>query len=126
MQKSASAPLLRATPPENTLIVSPDNASRTELNIAVRQELKATGAVATEDHNFRVLVQRQDMTGAERSWATTTRSTTWFATQWKQNHRNRSHRLCIRRRDRPSRKLPDSRESEQRTRHLRSPPSQRR
>jgi conjugative relaxase-like TrwC/TraI family protein len=56
--------------PENTLIVSPDNASRRELNVAVRQELKATGALAPEDHAFRVLVQRQDMTGAERSWAT--------------------------------------------------------
>jgi conjugative relaxase-like TrwC/TraI family protein len=55
--------------PQNTLIVSPDNASRRELNVAVRQELKATGAVAPEDHAFRVLVQRQDMTGAERSWA---------------------------------------------------------
>ena len=55
--------------PENTLIVSPDNASRRELNVAVRQELKATGALAPEDHTFRVLVQRQDMTGAERSWA---------------------------------------------------------
>jgi conjugative relaxase-like TrwC/TraI family protein len=55
--------------PENTLIVSPDNASRRELNAAVRQELKATGALAPEDHTFRVLVQRQDMTGAERSWA---------------------------------------------------------
>jgi ATP-dependent exoDNAse (exonuclease V) alpha subunit len=55
--------------PQNTLIVSPDNAFRGELNIAVRQELKATGAVAREDHNFRVLAQRQDMTGAERSWA---------------------------------------------------------
>jgi conjugative relaxase-like TrwC/TraI family protein len=55
--------------PDKTLIVSPDNASRRELNIAVRQELKGTGTVATENHNFRVLVQRQDMTGAERSWA---------------------------------------------------------
>jgi len=55
--------------PENTLIVSPDNASRRELNVAVRQELKANGNLATEDHTFRVLVQRQDMTGAERSWA---------------------------------------------------------
>jgi ATP-dependent exoDNAse (exonuclease V) alpha subunit len=55
--------------PEKTLLVSPDNASRHELNVAVRQELQATGAVAPEDHNFRVLVQRQDMTGAERSWA---------------------------------------------------------
>src|SRR5271155_154582 len=55
--------------PENTLIVSPDNASRRELNVAVRQELKATGSLGPEDHTFRVLVQRQDMTGAERSWA---------------------------------------------------------
>jgi conjugative relaxase-like TrwC/TraI family protein len=55
--------------PENTLIVSPDNASRRELNAAVRQELKANGSLAPEDHTFRVLVQRQDMTGAERSWA---------------------------------------------------------
>jgi conjugative relaxase-like TrwC/TraI family protein len=55
--------------PENTLIVSPDNGSRRELNVAVRQELKAVGGLEPEDHTFRVLVQRQDMTGAERSWA---------------------------------------------------------
>jgi conjugative relaxase-like TrwC/TraI family protein len=55
--------------PEKTLIVSPDNASRRELNAAVRQELKSNGTLAPEDHSFRVLVQRQDMTGAERSWA---------------------------------------------------------
>lgn len=55
--------------PENTLIVSPDNASRRQLNVAVRQELKATGSLALEDHTFRAMVQRQDMTGAERSWA---------------------------------------------------------
>jgi conjugative relaxase-like TrwC/TraI family protein len=55
--------------PEKTLIVSPDNASRRELNSAVRQELKANGTVAPEDHRFHILVQRQDMTGAERSWA---------------------------------------------------------
>ncbi len=55
--------------PDNTLIVSPDNASRHELNVAVRQELKATGTLAPEDHTLRILLQRQDMTGAERSWA---------------------------------------------------------
>ncbi len=55
--------------PEKTLIVSPDNASRRELNSAVRKELKANGTVAPENHSFRILVQRQDMTGAERSWA---------------------------------------------------------
>ncbi|HEY2471857.1 MAG TPA: MobF family relaxase [Terracidiphilus sp.] len=55
--------------PTSTLIVSPDNASRRELNMAVRNELKANGTVAANDHNFRVLVQRQDMTGADRAWA---------------------------------------------------------
>src|SRR5208337_45822 len=34
-----------------------------------RQELKTTGALAPEDHTLRVLVPRQDMTGADRSWA---------------------------------------------------------
>lgn len=55
--------------PEKTLIVSPDNASRRELNAAVRLELKSNGTVAPEDHSVSVLVQRQEMTGAERSWA---------------------------------------------------------
>ena len=55
--------------PEKTLIVSPDNASRRELNIAVREELKAKGALAPEERQFKVLIQRQEMTGAERRWA---------------------------------------------------------
>jgi conjugative relaxase-like TrwC/TraI family protein len=55
--------------PERTLIVSPDNGSRRELNAAVREDLKVIGTIAQEDRTFRVLVQRQDMTGAERSWA---------------------------------------------------------
>lgn len=58
-----------AESPEKTLIVSPDNVSRRELNTAVRHELKANGAIASEEQSLRVLVQRQDMTGAERSWA---------------------------------------------------------
>ena len=58
-----------AESPTNTLIVSPDNASRRDLNMAVRQELKSSGVVGAEDHSFRVLVQRQDMTGADRAWA---------------------------------------------------------
>ena len=39
------------------------------LNIAVREELKAKGTLAPEDHQFKVLIQRQEMTGAERRWA---------------------------------------------------------
>ena len=58
-----------AESPEKTLIVSPDNATRRELNVAVREELKANGSLAPEERTFRVLAQRSDMTGAERTWA---------------------------------------------------------
>lgn len=55
--------------PENTLIVSPDNASRRAINQAVRQELQTLGVVDSEDHTMRVLIPRNDMTGADRKWA---------------------------------------------------------
>jgi conjugative relaxase-like TrwC/TraI family protein len=58
-----------AANPEHTLIVSPDNKSRQELNAAVRQELRANGLLGTDDRKLRVLVPRQDMTGADRAWA---------------------------------------------------------
>ena len=55
--------------PAQTLIVSPDNASRRALNDAVRQRLQAQGTVRTEDHQLRILIARQELTGAERKWA---------------------------------------------------------
>ncbi len=55
--------------PENTLIVSPDNASRRAINQVVRQELQALGVVDKTDHSMRVLTPRNDMTGADREWA---------------------------------------------------------
>ena len=58
-----------AAHPENTLIVSPDNASRRAINQAVRQELQALGIVDKTDHSMRVLAPRNDMTGADREWA---------------------------------------------------------
>jgi conjugative relaxase-like TrwC/TraI family protein len=58
-----------ASHPENTIIVSPDNASRRQINQAVRQELQALGNVEKEDHSMRVLTPRSDMTGADREWA---------------------------------------------------------
>jgi ATP-dependent exoDNAse (exonuclease V) alpha subunit len=58
-----------AARPENTLIVSPDNASRRAINQAVRQELQKLGAVNAKDHSLRVLIPRNDMTGADREWA---------------------------------------------------------
>jgi ATP-dependent exoDNAse (exonuclease V) alpha subunit len=58
-----------AAEPTNTLIVSPDNASRRELNQAVRQELKVKSVVSADDVAVRILTPRQDMTGADRNWA---------------------------------------------------------
>ena len=58
-----------AKSPENTLAVSPDNCSRTEINKAIRSELQDQGVVSKEEHQTRVLVPRQDLTGADRMWA---------------------------------------------------------
>ena len=58
-----------AARPEDTIIVSPDNASRREINQAVRVELQALGIVGSADHTMRVLTPRSDMTGADRAWA---------------------------------------------------------
>jgi ATP-dependent exoDNAse (exonuclease V) alpha subunit len=56
--------------PANTIIVSPDNASRRAINQAVRSELQERGIVESENHAIRVLASRSDMTGADRAWAT--------------------------------------------------------
>jgi len=55
--------------PNNTIIVSPDNASRREINQAVRAELQQRGIVESENYSMRVLASRSDMTGADRAWA---------------------------------------------------------
>ncbi len=58
-----------ADSPGSTIIVSPDNASRREINQAVRAELQARSIVESENHSMRVLAPRSDMTGADRAWA---------------------------------------------------------
>jgi ATP-dependent exoDNAse (exonuclease V) alpha subunit len=58
-----------AAQPDNTIIVSPDNASRREINQTVRAELQTVGAVDSIDHAIRVLTPRSEMTGADRAWA---------------------------------------------------------
>jgi conjugative relaxase-like TrwC/TraI family protein len=58
-----------AKSPENTLVVSADNRSRTEINQAIHAELQAKGVVGKEEHQTKVLVPRQDLTGADRMWA---------------------------------------------------------
>ncbi len=58
-----------ADSPDNTIIVSPDNASRRAINLAVRSELQERGIVESENHALRVLAPHSDMTGADRAWA---------------------------------------------------------
>jgi ATP-dependent exoDNAse (exonuclease V) alpha subunit len=58
-----------AKSPENTLAVSPDNRSRAEINQAIHTELQGRGLVSKDEHRIEVLVPRQDLTGADRTWA---------------------------------------------------------
>ena len=58
-----------AAQPENTIIVSPDNRSRQQINEAVRVELRQKGTLSHDGREFQTLSQRGDMTGADRTWA---------------------------------------------------------
>jgi ATP-dependent exoDNAse (exonuclease V) alpha subunit len=55
--------------PSGTLVVSPDNRSRSEINQRIHDELQSRGLVNRQEHSVRTLVPRQEMTGADRSWA---------------------------------------------------------
>ncbi len=57
-----------AAHPRETLVVSPDNQSRQEINQLIHRELKAGGTVYRQEHSLTVLTPRQDMTGADRQW----------------------------------------------------------
>ncbi len=54
---------------ENTLVISPDNRSRIEINERIHSELQRGGTVSNEEHRIRTLVPRQALTGADRTWA---------------------------------------------------------
>ncbi|WP_263408549.1 MobF family relaxase [Terriglobus tenax] len=58
-----------ARSPENTLVVSPDNRSRMEINQVIHAELQVRGIVNHDEHTVRTLVPRQELTGAARTWA---------------------------------------------------------
>jgi len=55
--------------PQGTLVVSPDNRSRRELNVLIHHELQERGQVQPHEHTLRVLEARQELTGADRAWA---------------------------------------------------------
>lgn len=58
-----------ARQPDGTLVVSPDNESRTALNQVIHHALQDGGRVERREHRTRVLVPRQEITGADRRWA---------------------------------------------------------
>jgi conjugative relaxase-like TrwC/TraI family protein len=68
-QRVAAIAKSYAASPDNTVVVSPDNASRRQINQAVRSELQALGILDSESRAMRVLAPRSDMTGADRTWA---------------------------------------------------------
>ncbi|MBB5344465.1 MobF family relaxase [Tunturibacter empetritectus] len=55
--------------PERTLVVSPDNESRREINQRIHRAMQAQNKVSAEEHRVHVLYARQDITGADRQHA---------------------------------------------------------
>jgi conjugative relaxase-like TrwC/TraI family protein len=58
-----------ASQPEGTLVISPDNGSRQEINRLIHGELQTRGRVEKDEQRLRVLVPRQELTGVDRQWA---------------------------------------------------------
>ena len=55
--------------PRGTLVVSPDNQSRNEINQAIHYAMQDAGQMTYHEHEMKVLVARQEITGADRQWA---------------------------------------------------------
>jgi conjugative relaxase-like TrwC/TraI family protein len=55
--------------PHGTLVVTPDNQSRQDLNDAIHRAMQREGHVDQHERRTSVLVPRQEITGADRQWA---------------------------------------------------------
>src|SRR5258706_318501 len=55
--------------PENTLVISPANRDRVKINSLIHQRLQREGKISRDDHHMTIYVNRQDMTGTERTFA---------------------------------------------------------
>jgi ATP-dependent exoDNAse (exonuclease V) alpha subunit len=55
--------------PEGTLVVSPDNQSRVAINEAIHYAMQDTNRIPYLEYRMKVLVARQEVTGADRQWA---------------------------------------------------------
>jgi conjugative relaxase-like TrwC/TraI family protein len=54
---------------KGTLIISPANSERVAINSIIHRQLQERGLVSAADHKLTILVNRQDMTGPERTFA---------------------------------------------------------
>jgi len=55
--------------PTNTLVISPANRERVQLNSLIHRQLQREGKVSRDEYRINVYVNRQDMTGTERTFA---------------------------------------------------------
>jgi conjugative relaxase-like TrwC/TraI family protein len=55
--------------PDNTLVISPANREKGLLNRLIHRQLQQDGRVSLADHQMTIYVNRQDMTGTERTFA---------------------------------------------------------
>jgi conjugative relaxase-like TrwC/TraI family protein len=55
--------------PQKTLVVSPDNESRLQINRQIHAGLQAQVSVSKEEYRVSVLTNRHELTGADRQWA---------------------------------------------------------
>lgn len=55
--------------PKGTLIISPANSERVAINTLIHRELQDRRLVDRNNHRLKILVNRQDMTGPERTFA---------------------------------------------------------
>ena len=55
--------------PEGTLVVSPDNQSRVAINEAIHYVIQDTNRIPYLEYRMKILVARQEVTGADRQWA---------------------------------------------------------
>ena len=62
-----------AASPDGTLVISPDNESRKELNTAIRAAMRRAGHVKEDAFSASILIHRQDVTAADKGRATTYR-----------------------------------------------------
>jgi ATP-dependent exoDNAse (exonuclease V) alpha subunit len=55
--------------PNSSLVVSPDNQSRLAINRHIHESLQAQRRIGSQDHALTILVNRHELTGADREWA---------------------------------------------------------